>query len=129
LIVTLPLHERSQLSDNQFTTPVMPLLPRFVQDVEAFLFAFTCAGSAQCTCQFLPQPLSACLLSWLQFSLVLSSCNTSCLSCWLQDKFRQKQHFEAAGVPVAPYMDVADQASLMAAAGNFGYPFMLKSKR
>jgi phosphoribosylaminoimidazole carboxylase (NCAIR synthetase) len=49
--------------------------------------------------------------------------------CCLQDKFVQKQHFEAAGVPVAPYMEVADEAGLMAAAGSFGYPLMLKSKR
>jgi biotin carboxylase len=41
----------------------------------------------------------------------------------------QKQHFEAAGVPVAPYMEVADEAGLIAAAGSFGYPLMLKSKR
>eukprot|EP00882_Tetradesmus_deserticola_P015849 GHRQ01016899.1.p1 GENE.GHRQ01016899.1~~GHRQ01016899.1.p1 ORF type:complete len:662 (+),score=233.45 GHRQ01016899.1:257-2242(+) len=47
----------------------------------------------------------------------------------IQDKFVQKRHFEAAGVPVAPYQDVADEAGLVAAAGSFGYPFMLKSKR
>ncbi|KAF6260325.1 AIR carboxylase-domain-containing protein [Scenedesmus sp. NREL 46B-D3] len=47
----------------------------------------------------------------------------------IQDKFVQKQHFEAAGVPVAPYQEVADEAGLSAAAGSFGYPFMLKSKR
>eukprot|EP00879_Flechtneria_rotunda_P023519 GHRR01024881.1.p1 GENE.GHRR01024881.1~~GHRR01024881.1.p1 ORF type:complete len:496 (+),score=146.15 GHRR01024881.1:746-2233(+) len=47
----------------------------------------------------------------------------------IQDKHAQKQHFDAAGVPVGPYADVQDQASLEAAAANFGYPFMLKSKR
>lgn len=47
----------------------------------------------------------------------------------IQDKFLQKQHFEAAGVPVAPYAEVADEANLQAAAASFGFPLMLKSKR
>ncbi|KAF8073186.1 ADE2 [Scenedesmus sp. PABB004] len=47
----------------------------------------------------------------------------------IQDKFRQKQHFAAAGVPVAPFADAPDEAALAAAAERFGFPLMLKSKR
>jgi phosphoribosylaminoimidazole carboxylase len=47
----------------------------------------------------------------------------------IQDKFAQKQHFAAAGVPAAPFADVPDEPSLAAAAKEFGFPFMLKSKR
>jgi phosphoribosylaminoimidazole carboxylase (NCAIR synthetase) len=62
-------------------------------------------------------------------NVALASLHVLLCLCCLQDKFVQKQHFEAAGVPVAPYMEVADEAGLMAAAGSFGYPLMLKSKR
>lgn len=51
------------------------------------------------------------------------------LNSTVQDKYAQKLHFEAHGVPVAPFADVADLAGLTAAAGAYGYPFMLKSKR
>eukprot|EP00775_Hariotina_reticulata_P011066 gene11066-11222_t len=47
----------------------------------------------------------------------------------IQDKFAQKQHFAAAGVPAAPFADVPDETALAAAAQEFGFPFMLKSKR
>lgn len=60
-------------------------------------------------------------LLWYQHSIVLHRL--------MQDKYAQKLHFEANGVPVAPFADVSDQTGLLAAAGLFGYPFMLKSKR
>lgn len=47
----------------------------------------------------------------------------------IQDKYAQKRHFDAAGVPVAPYLDVPDAGSAAAAAEAFGLPMMLKSKR
>jgi biotin carboxylase len=47
----------------------------------------------------------------------------------LQDKHAQKHHFAAAGVPVAPFADVESEAALQAAAADFGFPLMLKSKR
>eukprot|EP00878_Enallax_costatus_P018872 GHUV01019895.1.p1 GENE.GHUV01019895.1~~GHUV01019895.1.p1 ORF type:complete len:545 (+),score=113.92 GHUV01019895.1:191-1825(+) len=47
----------------------------------------------------------------------------------IQDKYAQKLHFEGHGVPVAPFADVRDETGLLAAAGSFGYPFMLKCKR
>lgn len=47
----------------------------------------------------------------------------------LQDKHAQKHHFAAAGVPVAPFADIDSEAALQAAAADFGFPLMLKSKR
>jgi biotin carboxylase len=47
----------------------------------------------------------------------------------LQDKHAQKHHFAAAGVPVAPFADVDSETALQAAAADFGFPLMLKSKR
>ncbi|CAO3596883.1 unnamed protein product [Absidia cylindrospora] len=46
----------------------------------------------------------------------------------IQDKFVQKNHLVAHGVPVADYMETPDRASVEAAGQKFGYPFMLKSK-
>ena len=47
----------------------------------------------------------------------------------IQDKYAQKGHFAAAGVPVADSADVGDERAAGAAAAAFGFPFMLKSKR
>lgn len=47
----------------------------------------------------------------------------------LQDKHAQKHHFAAAGVPVAPFADIDSETALQAAAADFGFPLMLKSKR
>lgn len=47
----------------------------------------------------------------------------------IQDKYAQKRHFEAAGVPVAAFAEVADAGALGAAVEKFGLPLMLKSKR
>ena len=46
----------------------------------------------------------------------------------IQDKYRQKQHFEGAGVPLAPYRDIKCSKCAEGAGRAFGYPFMLKSK-
>lgn len=45
-----------------------------------------------------------------------------------QDKLRQKQFFAAAGVPVADFRGVENAGDLAAAAAQFGFPFMLKSR-
>lgn len=46
----------------------------------------------------------------------------------LQDKLRQKQFFAAAGVPVADFRGVESDGDMAAAAAEFGFPFMLKSR-
>ena len=46
-----------------------------------------------------------------------------------QDKLLQKEHFAAAGVPVADFRGVASAADAHAAAADFGFPLMLKSRR
>ncbi|KAI8139134.1 phosphoribosylaminoimidazole carboxylase [Fennellomyces sp. T-0311] len=46
----------------------------------------------------------------------------------IQDKYAQKQHLTANGIPVAEYMDTPDETAVLAAGKQFGYPFMLKSK-
>ncbi|KAI8089884.1 phosphoribosylaminoimidazole carboxylase [Halteromyces radiatus] len=46
----------------------------------------------------------------------------------IQDKFTQKNHLTAHGIPVADYMETLDRPGVEAAANKFGYPFMLKSK-
>jgi phosphoribosylaminoimidazole carboxylase len=40
----------------------------------------------------------------------------------IQDKFAQKEHFAAAGVPLGEYRSVKDQAELDGVAGDFGFP-------
>jgi phosphoribosylaminoimidazole carboxylase len=47
----------------------------------------------------------------------------------IQDKFAQKEHFAAAGVPLGEYRSVKDQAELDGVAGDFGFPLMIKSRR
>ena len=46
----------------------------------------------------------------------------------IQDKFRQKQHFEAAGVPLPEYREIKCSKCAEGAGRTFGYPYMLKSK-
>ena len=41
----------------------------------------------------------------------------------------QKQHFQAAGIPLADFAEVADAAAGGAAGADYGFPFMLKSRR
>lgn len=94
---------------------------------------------AQCRLAVLGRYLGSCLgTSALQASRCTHRCCCRCCraciayrpsSSLLQDKFAQKQHFAAAGVPVAPFADVPDESALQAAAASFGFPFMLKSKR
>lgn len=47
----------------------------------------------------------------------------------IQDKFAQKQHFQKVGVPLGEFCDVPDEAALIRAGEQYGYPLMLKSKR
>lgn len=47
----------------------------------------------------------------------------------IQDKFRQKQHFAAAGVPLPAFASIEDEAALTAFGAAHGYPFMLKARR
>ncbi|GFH05534.1 ATP-grasp domain-containing protein [Haematococcus lacustris] len=47
----------------------------------------------------------------------------------IQDKFAQKQHFAAAGVPLPEFRDIKCRGCMEATARAFGFPFMLKSKR
>lgn len=47
----------------------------------------------------------------------------------IQDKFRQKQHFEAAGIPLPEFREIKCPKCAEKAASKWGYPFMLKSKK
>lgn len=50
----------------------------------------------------------------------------------IQDKYLQKEHFKAAGMPVAPQISIDSAAmmdSLMKAANDLGFPFMLKARK
>ncbi len=48
----------------------------------------------------------------------------------IQDKLTQKQHFQRAGVAMGEFRGVASNpADIAAAAADFGYPLMLKSRR
>jgi phosphoribosylaminoimidazole carboxylase len=46
----------------------------------------------------------------------------------IQDKLKQKQHFSSAGVNLAPFRPVANQAELSSVGEEYGYPFMLKAR-
>ncbi|EFN54406.1 hypothetical protein CHLNCDRAFT_24868 [Chlorella variabilis] len=47
----------------------------------------------------------------------------------IQDKFRQKQHFEAVGVPLPDFREIKCSKCAEGAGRAFGYPYMLKCKR
>ncbi len=47
----------------------------------------------------------------------------------IQDKFAQKQYFQKAGVALGDFCDIPDEAALIRAGNEYGYPLMLKSKR
>ncbi|KAG2451476.1 hypothetical protein HYH02_004074 [Chlamydomonas schloesseri] len=47
----------------------------------------------------------------------------------IQDKFAQKQHFAAAGVPLPEFRNIKCRGCMEATGKAFGYPFMLKAKR
>ena len=46
----------------------------------------------------------------------------------IQDKYAQKQHLSSNGIPLAEYLETPDEAAVLAAGKQFGYPFMLKAK-
>jgi phosphoribosylaminoimidazole carboxylase (NCAIR synthetase) len=47
----------------------------------------------------------------------------------IQDKYRQKQHFSEAGVPLCDFREVKCSKCAEGAGRSFGYPYMLKCKR
>lgn len=49
----------------------------------------------------------------------------------IQDKYLQKEHFNQAGIPVAPQMSIDEpvQVSLKKAAEAYGFPFMVKARK
>jgi phosphoribosylaminoimidazole carboxylase len=47
----------------------------------------------------------------------------------IQDKFIQKQHFQAAGVPVGPFKELLTETDVATVAQEFGFPLMLKSRK
>jgi hypothetical protein len=47
----------------------------------------------------------------------------------IQDKFAQKEHFAAAGVPLPAFAALRSAADVDAAAAAFGFPLVLKSRR
>lgn len=47
----------------------------------------------------------------------------------IEDKLIEKQTFQNAGIPVAPFMEVASDADLNTFAAEYGYPFVLKSAK
>eukprot|EP00035_Acanthoeca_spectabilis_P011681 m.205947 g.205947 ORF g.205947 m.205947 type:complete len:232 (-) comp15420_c2_seq3:1558-2253(-) len=46
----------------------------------------------------------------------------------IQDKFRQKQHFAANGVPVGPFAEITDVGAAVKFGEVHGYPYMLKAR-
>ncbi|KAG2498284.1 hypothetical protein HYH03_003545 [Edaphochlamys debaryana] len=47
----------------------------------------------------------------------------------IQDKYAQKQHFAAHGVPLPEFRNIACRGCMESTGKAFGYPFMLKAKR
>eukprot|EP00195_Chlamydomonas_chlamydogama_P017140 CAMPEP_0202897624 /NCGR_PEP_ID=MMETSP1392-20130828/6334_1 /ASSEMBLY_ACC=CAM_ASM_000868 /TAXON_ID=225041 /ORGANISM="Chlamydomonas chlamydogama, Strain SAG 11-48b" /LENGTH=613 /DNA_ID=CAMNT_0049583309 /DNA_START=147 /DNA_END=1988 /DNA_ORIENTATION=+ len=47
----------------------------------------------------------------------------------IQDKYAQKVHFAANGVPLPEYREIKCKGCMEATGNKFGFPFMLKSKR
>ena len=46
----------------------------------------------------------------------------------IQDKYRQKQHFSEAGVPLPEYREIKCAKCAAGAGAAFGYPYRLKRK-
>ncbi|MBI4130631.1 5-(carboxyamino)imidazole ribonucleotide synthase [Candidatus Roizmanbacteria bacterium] len=46
----------------------------------------------------------------------------------IKDKLRQKQFLQAAGIPTALFAGVSDKYDILQVAGEFGYPFVVKSR-
>ncbi len=47
----------------------------------------------------------------------------------IQDKYAQKQHFDALGIPLASFVDVPDEQAAYQAGEQLGFPFILKAKK
>ena len=46
----------------------------------------------------------------------------------IQDKFKQKEHFNAKGIALAPFMKTDTLDDVLKAGSTYGYPFMLKAR-
>ncbi len=46
----------------------------------------------------------------------------------IKDKLKQKIFLKDAGIPVAPFMEIKDEESILKAAKEFGYPMILKTR-
>ena len=47
----------------------------------------------------------------------------------IQDKFTQKEHFAAKGVPLAAFCALRSERDVADAAARFGFPLVVKSRR
>ena len=47
----------------------------------------------------------------------------------IQDKFAQKEHFAAKGVPLAAFCALRSERDVADAAARFGFPLVVKSRR
>lgn len=47
----------------------------------------------------------------------------------IQDKYRQKQHFKEAGLPLPEFREIKCSKCAASAGATFGFPYMLKAKR
>ena len=47
----------------------------------------------------------------------------------VQDKLLQKEHFQSHSIPLADFRSVPDRAEAASAGQDYGFPFMLKSRR
>ena len=47
----------------------------------------------------------------------------------IQDKYMQKLHLQQAGIALGPFMPVSSASDCLEAGRQYGYPFMLKSRR
>jgi phosphoribosylaminoimidazole carboxylase len=46
----------------------------------------------------------------------------------IQDKYKQKLHFQTNGIALAPFINTPDIAAATAAGAEWGFPFMLKAR-
>lgn len=72
--------------------------------------------------------VDAAMLQRLEQEKVLTCVPSPSTILLIQDKFLQKQHLSARGIPVPAFLEVLDESSLSTVAEAFGFPYMLKSK-
>jgi phosphoribosylaminoimidazole carboxylase (NCAIR synthetase) len=86
--------------------------------------ADTAAASPMC----LP-PCDVILITLSPFRHPATSLPNAGFCSVLQDKYAQKVHFAKHGVPLPEFKEITSRADMEATGRQFGYPFMLKSKR